>query len=345
MDNFVTPSSLVQERDEKSVDSYTRSFSNLALRTGIVLAVYDIEDEQNVSKLGPEYDVMAIEQDASFGLNTTIYKNCIMSDGAGGVADFFQMKLRAVKDPKKTKAKGSFKNETGSLVKILCIDGFSEKAMIVGMVQNPSKKVLTKEKGVHLEGEYNGVNYQVNKDGELTVTFRSATNDDGTVKNKDASGSFFKFDKDGSFEINDKNTESFRIDKKLKTIAMKAAKDISNTTDANFNVTTKESINLKATKDLIATIDGKVTIDAKQPSVFKCAGALTIEAPTVNIQGTDMIMAQASQIQLLGNQVIVGNGAVPAIVPTTQFVGIGNAGAPVISTAIGPFSSTVMIGV
>jgi len=304
-----------------------------------------MDDKQNISKLAPEYDVMAIEQDAAFGINTTIYKNCLMGDGAGGVADFFQMRLRPVKDPKKTKAKGSFKDETGSLVKILCIDGFSEKAMIVGMIQNPSKKVLTKDKGIHMEGEYNGVNYQVNKDGELTVTFRSATNDDGTIKNKDASGSFLKFDKDGSFEVNDKNTESFRIDKKLKTVAIKAAKDISNTTDANFNVTAKESVNIKATKDLIATIDGKVTFDAKQPSAFKCAGALTIEAPTVNIQGTDMVMAQASQIQLLGNQVIVGNGAVPALVPNTLWFGIGNLGMPTISFPIGPYSSTVFIGV
>jgi len=345
MSDFVTPSSLVQERDPSSVDSYSRSFKNLAMRTGIVLAVYDIEDAQNISKLGPEYDVMAIEQDSSFGLNTTIYKNCIMSDGAGGVADFFQMKLRAVKDPKKTKAKGSFKNETGSLVKILCIDGISEKAMIIGMLQNPSKKVLTKEKGIHLEGEYNGVNYQVNKDGELTVTFRSATNDDGTVKNAEASGSFFKFDKDGSFEINDKNTESYRIDKKAKTITTKAAKDISSTTDANFNVTAKESINLTATKDLIATLQGKVMIDAQQPSVFKCAGDFTIEAPTVMIQGTDMVMAKADTIQLLGNQVIVGNGAVPAVIPSTFFVGTGNLGAPVLSLAIGPYSTSVLIGV
>lgn len=344
MSNFVIPSSLVQIRDEALVDAKTRSFKNLALRSGIVLSVYEMDSPENISKIGPEYDVMAIEHDSSYGINTTIYKNCMMSDGMGGAADFFQAKLRPVKDPKKTKAKGSFKGETGTLVKILCIDGISDKALIVGMLQNPSKKILTKDKGVHLEGEYNGINYQVNKDGELVVTFRSATNDDGTPKDVKSGGSFFKFEKDGSFNISSNNKESIRIDKTNKKIDIKAEKDISSTTDANFNITAKESVNIKATKDLLATVDGRVEISSKQPSLFKCTGDLTVDAPTVLIQGQDMIMAQADNIYLLGNLNIVGNGAVPAIVPTTQFVGVGNLGQIVTSIAIGPFSSSVMIG-
>ena len=63
------------------------------------------------------------------------------------------------------------------------------------------------------------------------------------------------------------------------------------------------------------------------------------------IEGTDMVMAKADMIQLLGNQVIVGNGAVPAVIPSTYFVGTGNLGAPVLSLGIGPFSSSVLIGV
>jgi hypothetical protein len=251
--------------------------------------------------------------------------------------------LRPVKDPKKTQKKLNIKDETGSLVLLLCIDGQSDKAMIIKSFPSKSKQVLTKEKGIHLEGEYNGINYQINKDGELTVTFRSATEDDGTPKDKDAGGSFLKIDKTGSIELNDNNKESFRIDKKNKTISANAEKDISVNTEANLNLTSKQNANVKA-KDIIAAAEGKISFDAKAPSAFKVKGELTIDAPTIKLQGSDMVMMQASQIQLKGNQVMVGNGAAPAVTNATMFIGTGNLGAPVVCQAVGPFSASVMIG-
>jgi len=341
---MIIPSSLFSSRSEELTNFYNQTFKNVALRNGIVIAVYDIEDQENISKVGPEYDVMAIEQVQNLGINTTIYKNCLRMDSFGGGADYFQAKLRSVKDTKKTKSTGSFKNETGSIVALLCVDGVSEKALIVGGVSNPSKQVLTKEKGIHLEGEYNGINYQINKEGELTVTFRSATNDDGTPKDEKAGGSFLKIDKTGSFELNDNNKDSVRIDKTKQTITLNSEKDTILVTNANCNITSKQNTNLKV-KDLIAQAEGKITFDAKSPSVFKCAAELTFEAPTVKITGQDMIMAQADNIQILGNQVIVGNGAVPAVIPQTIYIGTGNVGAPVFSESVGPYSSSVLIGV
>ena len=341
--NPVLPSSLFQQRDEELVSTYTKSFRNTSLRLGIVLNVYDIEDEQNINKVSPEYDVMCVEQEEQTGANTTIYKNCLTFDGFGGVADYFQVKLRPVKDQKKTKSKGSFKEETGSVVLLLCIDANSDKAVIIKSMQNPSKQVLNKEKGIHLEGEYNGINYQINKDGELTVTFRSATEDDGTPKDEEATGSFFKMDKTGSIEFNTNNKESIRIDKAEKTITANAEKDILVNTEANFNLTSKENTNIKV-KDLIANAEGRVAFSSKSATVFKSDAQITLQAPTVNIQGQDMVKMQASQIQLMGNQVMVGNGAAPAVTNATIFIGIGNVGIPVVSQAVGPFSSSVMIG-
>jgi hypothetical protein len=329
--------------ESAGTDSYDQTYRNTALRMGIVLKVVDVEDEENENKIVPEYDVMALENDPENGINSTIYKKCISFDGFGGVADFFQMKLRPVKDPKKTQKKLNIKDETGSLVLLLCIDGQSDRAMIIKSFPSKSRQVLTKEKGIHLEGEYNGINYQINKDGELTVTFRSATEDDGTPKDKDAGGSFLKIDKTGSIELNDNNKESFRIDKKNKTISANAEKDILVNTEANLNLTSKQNANVKA-KDIIAAAEGKISFDAKAPSAFKVKGELTIDAPTIKLQGSDMVMMQASQIQLKGNQVMVGNGAAPAVTNATMFIGTGNLGAPVVCQAVGPFSASVMIG-
>jgi hypothetical protein len=341
---MIYPSSLFSEMEESDSSSHVKSFKNNSLRVGVVIAVYDIEDEKNTNKNTPEYDVMAVEQNGSLGVNTTLYKNCITVDQFGGVADFFQAKLRSVKDQKKTKSKGNFENETGSIVTILCLDGISEKAIIVGSMSNPSKKVLTKEKGIHLEGEYNGINYKVNKDGELTVTFRSATNDDGTPKNEIAGGSFFKIDKTGSFEINDNNKDSIKIDKIAQTITLNSERSTSVVANANLNLTSRTNTNIKAL-DLVANAEARIVLNSRLPSSFKCSSVLTFEAPTVKIQGTNMIMAQASQIQLLGNQVIVGAAAVPAVIPTTTVLSIGNLGAPSIGTMIGPYSSSVLVGI
>jgi hypothetical protein len=340
----IPPSSLFGKRNRDISDFYNRSFKNYAIRKGVVLEVYEIEDENNLSKISPEYDVMTVEQDQSSGVNTTIYKNCVMMDGFGGVADFFQKKLRPVKDKQKTKSEINVENETGSIVTILCLDGISEKAIIVGSMSNPSKKVLTKEKGIHLEGEYNGINYKVNKDGELTVTFRSATNDDGTPKNEIAGGSFFKIDKTGSFEINDNNKDSIKIDKIAQTITLNSERSTSVVANANLNLTSRTNTNIKAL-DLVANAEARIVLNSRLPSSFKCSSVLTFEAPTVKIQGTNMIMAQASQIQLLGNQVIVGAAAVPAVIPTTTVLSIGNLGAPSIGTMIGPYSSSVLVGI
>jgi hypothetical protein len=340
---MIFPSSLFESSDGESSDFYNKSFNNSLLRIGIVLAVYDIEDEGNILKISPEYDVLTIEQDTHMGMNTSIYKNCLMMDKLGGVADYFQFKLRPVKDQLKTRLNADFASETGSIVLVLCLDGISEKALIIGGMQNPSKPVLTKEKGLHLEGEYNGINYKINKDGEFTVTFRSATEDDGTPKNKEAGGSFLKIDKTGSIELNDNNKESIRIDKTNKTIAVNAEKDISISTEANANITSKANTSITA-KDIVAKAEGKVTFTSASASMFKSDAEITIDAPSINLKGQDMIKAEAGQIQLLGNQVMVGNGAAPAVTNATLFIGTGNLGGPVVCQAVGPFSASVMIG-
>src|SRR5690606_20505770 len=116
---------------------------------------------------------------------------------------------------------------------------------------------------------YNGINYQVNKDGELTVTFRSATNDDGTPKDEKAGGSFFKIDKTGSFELNDDNKDSIKIDKVAQTITLNSEKDTNIVTNAHLNITSTDNTNITAT-DLIANAEGRIVFNSKSPSVFKC---------------------------------------------------------------------------
>lgn len=349
-------SSLLGQRDEGRTSFATQLFGNTSFKMGIILEAFDVEDEKNQSKLGPEYTVMTIEQDKQNGQNTSIYKNCIAMDGFGSVADFFQFTHRKAKKPKESKKKGSLKDEVASIVGLLCLDGHSEKAVIIGSFGNPSKgALLSKDSGHNMHGEFNGINWKIDKDGALTVTFKSATDDDGKPKDEKAGGSVWKIEKDGSMELTDGKTENIRIDKTKKTIDANAEDDISvNSAKKNVNVTAGESINMTAKKDLIAMAEGKASFTVKQAFDIQADGSASLKAKSLMVESKSMIqmkaqsMAQieaASSMILKAPTVLIGpSPAQPAVLAFDLVVlGVGNLGGPVISTLIAGYSTSVII--
>ncbi|HLD91762.1 MAG TPA: hypothetical protein VI911_12245, partial [Patescibacteria group bacterium] len=229
----VLPSSLLEQAGDE-FDGFKSTYNNFSLKTGIILKSYDIDDVNNISKNFVEYDVIAIESQGNLATGPVIFKKCPSLEGFGGVANFYEAKLKASSNDK-VKYDGEIAKSDGSVVLLLCINGNEDSAMIIGSSKHPARKTtLTKEAGQHLEGEYNGVNWQVNKDGELTITFKSPSSiDNQKVKYKDekAKGTYLKIDKTGSIDINDGATENIKIDKTNKTIGIKADKDVSVSTN------------------------------------------------------------------------------------------------------------------
>ena len=372
----VLPSSLLTEQKKDQVDFGKKVFGNNTLKMGVVVTVIEPESDDNVSKMGTEYHVMAIEQDGRQGINSSIYKNCLPMDSFGGIADFFQFKRRAPKDSKKVQDKASTKDQEGSIVLLLCLDGNAEKAVIIGQMQNPSRKVsLNEESGHSGEGEFNGVRYAVDKDGAFTMTFKGATDDDGKPNDASVAGSQFKIEKDGSIEINDASldaelakgnrkpkeeeeeeeeeateeeaaegiaNEKIRIDRTAMTMLLEARKDISVTTDAGLNLTAKAGATITC-MDLIAKAEGSALIESAGKIDFKAGGPFSIKGTAVKVESDGSVEFKGSTIKLSAPKVDLGDGGSPALVLSTQFQGIGNLGAPVISLAIGPFSGSVFI--
>ncbi|HLD91553.1 MAG TPA: hypothetical protein VI911_11195, partial [Patescibacteria group bacterium] len=170
-------------------------------------------------------------------------------------------------------------------------------------------------------------------------------------------GTYLKIDKTGSIDINDGATENIKIDKTNKTIGIKADKDVSVSTNGSFKVTAKENIQMKSTKDLLLEAEGKADIIIKKDMSFEIsknlkgkAGQIELESDSITkiktkqlmVQG-DMVQIQASQVQLQASMIMLGNGGTPAVTMMTKFLGIGFAGTPVVSSAIGPMSSSVFI--
>jgi len=340
----ILPAGLVRSRNNETEANFgLRVKNNMSLKNGVVLEVLETSDEKNQSKLVPEYNVMVIEDG-----NTAIYKNIIAVDGFGGNADYMQKKYRAPKDPKKVQQSGSFKDQDGSIVLLLCLDGNAEKAVILSSISHPSKIeddiVLSKEKGHHLEGEFNGLFWSIDKEGALRIEFKSATEVDGTPKDEEAGGTFLTIEKDGSVQINTgEDGEVIRIDKTTKDISITAGNNVSAKAETDVNIESGANTGVTVGADLAASISGSAAITIGSSLELKAESDVKVISPTIEITADTLFKVQSQQINLMGETVLVGGAGAPALVLSTQFLGTGNLGAPVISQAIGPFSSKVLI--
>lgn len=357
----ILPSSLLQFADEDYYSSFSNSYHNVALRIGVVQSVYKVEDDKNIDKDTVQYDVLTFQQDKDKGVIPTLYKNCVTIDSFGGIGDFFEF----VKT-KPTTADGNMKTDDGSYVLLLCIDGTATRGVIIAALPHHGRKsTLLKAKDKHLEGEYNGLRMKINDDGELVITFKGKTDSKGKPKNAKSGGSQIKMEKDGSVELNDRDIdpelasgnnkdakvegakpsdqyEKVRIDKTNQSINIISRKDQNQTTDANYNLTVKSSTTHK-TKDWLVSAEGKANFTVKSTFDVKSDGALSVTASSISMKSDANVSVQANTVQVSATKIDLGNASLPAIVSTTLFVGIGNLGVPVISTAMGPFSSTVGI--
>ena len=363
MYNTVLPSSLLSFADKEYYDSFTQVFQNVALRIGVVKQIKDIEDKDSSTdnKL-VEYDVICFQQDSNKGVIPVVYKGCVTMDSFGGVGDFFEF-------VKSVPANPSLKNasiEDGSYVLLLCIDGTATRGVIIGALPHHDRKSTLKNlKGSkHLEGEYNGLRMKVNKDGELTITFKGATDNKGKPKDPAKGGSQIRMEKDGSVEINDRdldgelkagnNTEAkdeskagadyekIRIDKTKKSIGLNARGDFTETIGANSSSTIKGNTTHKTT-NLVMEAGGTASLKSTGAFNVEAGGAFGLKGPSGTMTFDDSLTVNATAANILAQSIMLGSGGTPAVLLSTLTIGIGNAGVPVVSTMIGPFSSTVFI--
>ena len=184
-----------------------------ALRVGTILKVYYPDDLDNIRKNRIEYDVQVTEQSDNKGSNVSVYQHCVCADLFGGIGDSVEYTLRPSSDPTNPDPT----HQTGSQVLILCLHGDKNGGVIIGGLRNlrrPDKSL--RERGHFLEFEFNGVNFEINKDGELTLTYQSRTDIGGVPQDTKSGGSFIKIDKQGSIEINDADAGIIKIEKPSK---------------------------------------------------------------------------------------------------------------------------------
>jgi hypothetical protein len=275
--------------------------------------------------------------------NSVIYKNVLPVDQFGSVADYFEHKKRLPKDSKKVSRSGSLKEQEGTIVLLLCLDGSSEKAIIISSLHHPSRKTKL-NKDTFAAGAMNGIEWSINEDGGFTVVFKGKTTADGKPADEKIGGSNIRIEKDGSIQISDNAKESIRIDQTKKIISLNAEKDININTDANLNLVAKANGNITI-KDLVMKASGAANIEATGEVSVKSSGNLGIKGASVKIESDGTVSVKGTKINIEGPSVSIGAaGGTPSLTMSSTFLGIGNLGIPIISNAISGFSSSVKIG-
>jgi phage gp45-like len=338
----VLPSSLFSADEVRGISSYNKRYRNFGIKIGVVINIIETNDARNTSALFPEYDVAVVEQDEDVGYSLVVYRNCIRTDSFGGPAEYFDVKLRK---PTEVGENGpqDFKEQNGSLVIINCLDGSSNQAIITGSVQHPRRaNKLTEDKGHAMIGEFNGIQMVIDKDGAMSLVFLGATDNDGKPLKADVGGSFFKITANGSIELGDDKGELIFLDKEKNQLTVTSKKEAFFDFGKDFSVKVGENADVQVSKNLIIAAQGSVGLDGNALKV-KISGQTAIESSGMTIKAGTQLKAEATQIILDGLVSVGGPGGTPALLMTTLFMGTGNKGAPVISTAVGPFSAKVRI--
>lgn len=247
----VLPSGLLgQQGIESSIAAFNRSYRNTGLKAGIVSKSYAYNDPNNQSGLCTEYDVITIEQFENKGSTSILYRNCIYTQGFGGLADFLEFNLRP-KTFQTNKGSPTFANQDGAIVVIQCLDGVGDKAAVVGCLIHPDRTTNITSTAPQLSGEYNGVNIEIANDGSCSLTFKGATNSQGVPTNSSQGNTVFQIKADGSFEFNH-STITINADRSgILTINTKSDTDI--TVSGNVNMNVAGNTNLTTTGKTIVT--------------------------------------------------------------------------------------------
>jgi len=344
----IMPHGLMANTERASrLAAFNRNNNNFPLRAGIVIKSYSVDDKGNVGKFTTEYDVLVMEQDSNKAIVPLMYKNCISLDGLGSAADFFEKRFREQKKKKSKSIVSDFKDQDGAIVALLCLDGSSDKGIIIGGFQHPNRKTKLKGKGRILEGEFNGISVSIADDGSANLSFKGATDNEGKPEDAEAGTTTIDIEKDGTLQFKNKGVTQ-RMEKSGKLlISAEDAANISVKKDMTLSVEEKASFEVKKDFSLKAE---KMVFEAQGSTSFKmqelkveAQNEMKLKGQMITLEASSLAKVKSTQITLDGTVFLGGAGGTPAPTLSTQYIGVGNLGAPVVSQAVGPFSTKVFL--
>ena len=295
----VLPHGLLGVNVNESVTAFNRAYKNTPMRMGIVTTIYPYNDPKNYTKLTTEYDVTVLEQNENVSCTNIVYRNCVSSEGMGSIADFFEKNLRQQTQNNNTGGEVNTSGQNGAIVILLCLDAYTQKAVIIGGLTHPDRQTLLTSSAPQLYGEYNGVAVAINPDGSTSLTFNGATDNNGEVTNPSQGTTVFSIATDGSYEFTN------------------SAVTIQGTKSGVLNIITTSDANVTVGGNTNITTAGNTDITTAGTANIIAQGVTTIDGSTIKlgVGAVESVILGNSFAAIFDAHVHIGNLGVPTSPP------------------------------
>lgn len=204
----------------------THLFNNFSLHAGEITAIYTSDDSSNEADGGNGvftlYDVLCTSENGS---TETIYRCRALQPMFGGGINNYMEVTPTVPDKVNDRSIGrSLKR--GHQVLVGCIGGRRDAGIILGGIPHTSPVAIegrpTKEEGVVTRLEIQGLQVEINNDGEFNLMFQGPKDDEGAIVDDSVGPTIINIDKQGIFTITTKDEEqSVTIDQTSSLIELK----------------------------------------------------------------------------------------------------------------------------
>lgn len=304
------------------------SMNDPFLRVGRVINSHWPGEAGNPHGTGVVYDV-EVDYINRGGTHTRqVYSRARVMSAFGGVADSINYTPRPKESGTNELETGI---NTGSMVLLLCINGNTRQAIIISGLRHSQLAKDSKEDGHNLKFKFNGIEFTINKDGELNLGFGGATKSDGSLSDAakaDAGGAFLNINREGTIVLatGPDKTQSITLDHVDKSVRVWAQTNLSlQGLDGEVNVGAKTDVNISAPLAVNINGDENVVINSEKGDVV-IAGSpppgfgvilgsgsdMMLKASTYRTQETVM-NSQVSTMLMTSGGLITGAGAVLAV--------------------------------
>ena len=281
-----------------SVYSHFRGMSKIYI--GQITEVFYTDDKSSISKRYVEYSVQVSEDDT-----TSLFRNCRALDSFGGVNNFqehiYQKTTEGFRQTPNDKE--AFIYKEGALVIVGFIGGDKDSPVILGAIQHPYTGIFGLSNGVskfvsvgssksrdsslqklptvisgssgedadnggqRILGEFQGLRWNINKDGELTIVYQGPKNAKGLLTKSAVQPTIIKINKDGEIFLIDNLDQEIKISRKDQKIYISSGNK-----KPDFIEIVRSTKDITAScQHQIVTVAPKVSIggkDAKEPLVL-----------------------------------------------------------------------------
>lgn len=247
--------------------------------------------------------------------NDTILTNCRMLRSFGGAYNYEDFVMRGYDYAAGKELQSNLSAVAGDLVLVSQFGGNGREGVIIGALNHYARQsTIDATKGPQYKSEFNGIETSITEEGEYTLTFKGQPTNLDKLKeapgqaipkpeyDKDVGSSYFKWDKTGSFTIDDNATDDdkiqrFFMDKKNGTVQIDSGK-----------------ISLKfAKKDQAVTLTTKTLEITSKDSIKSTTKVYTVKSDDKVEFETQTYVIKASKI-MLGSDSLLTAGVTDGVV-------------------------------